>query len=1058
MPSFYDSDFSSYHVPRSSTRTQNGNPDPSIVWMLEKLHINPDGDGTLSPPGYRQAPKFGPLESHVRQPLELHVELHDEDHRTAKSSPPFTMKESFLHGRSQWIDEPVITKWREPSKELSEVLAQADQLYHQWSLSKPSPFDPFFDKLWMETADILRDVGLPWHNNNLNMPDETDSSWPFHFKTFERVAILSKGKRVQDPDASGYITNWSEGNYYGIRALKQELYSHYPKQEPVLLIDHLESEIAKAASHIFGLEWHRVSLKDSNTLMDTVRRLTSNGERPIIFAATLANTTGEVDDISIIDKISRNFSLLLHLDASRVFDFLTTVGEDFRRLLGIPRLRLHHAKHGERGCFVNGEIMASTIVAGGSNAYVHPPPVVALKPKLLGNQTPTRVEYIRGTDGTLSGSRDSIGPLMLCLQELRFGNRGFQEIYESCFIRRMRLMNELKSLDIHFHAPSTSLDLIIRVPAGRSSDLVDLGAKAVRGDRYLLTMQPSINGENIRSLLRVLGSHDELLLSKAAVQIELQSPTSRYRLPDGVIEKVWQTVQSFKIAARYSCGYPLNQAPYSALGPVIGHFLGVRIPEEWARCEASKILQQRKQALGLLTEKSQESFNACFTTGSTMGNRIGLHTGLIQYPNAFVYFSSATHYSVKKTVKDCDTWTRRWMPGRVPRFAEIPADAYGRMIPNALKQQVLSDKAECDAHQEQYQMILFANRGTTFVGGQDDIVELTQTLAQIEVVPSYIHVDGALDLGFIADGLRLGPPGAQGPNSKTPVVQGITLSHHKVFGIMVSGEVISYCPNHCKQFDALAGTVDPRAVLETWLFEKTYATADLVTIWNYCLGNARMLRELLAEHKVPTHFNQDSIITLLEYPPRWLVQEFHLAPEGDWVHFITMPHICPTTIRRFVRAVAAIDTNCGTAFDYVGHSLASSLHLSGRTQLRRLTSRNTYSENVLAVANLAILQNMQAQSVRDDLGLRKLYDIRSRFIYSAMSFAAFNDMNEPLVVFLADGTGDRVLKPSLMLVRYCFHDRLHMLHDIAIQLFGHVGDLVGVDVVTDAWSFRPVFF
>lgn len=884
------------------------------------------------------------------------------------------------------------------------------------------------------------------------------SSWPFHFKTFERVAVLAKGKRVQDPDASGYITNWSEGNYYGIRALKQELYSQFPTQMPILLIDHLEIDLAKTASHIFGLEWHRVSLKDTNALMDNVRRLTIHGQRPIIFAATMANMSGEVDDISAIDKISRSFPLMLHLDASRVFDFLTTVGEDFRQLLKIPRLRLHHAKRGEHGCLVNGEILASTIVAGGSNAYVYPPPVVALKPKLLGNQTPTRIEYVRGTDGTLSGSRDSIGPLMLCLQELRFGRGGFQEIYESCFIRRMRLVDELKSLNVQFYAPPTSLDLIIRASPGRASDLVDLGAKEVGGDRYLLTIQPSINGEDIRSLLRVLGAHNELHLSKTAVQIELQSTRSHYRLPDGVVQKVWQTVQSFKIAARYSCGYPLNQAPYSALGPVVGHFLGVRIPEEWARCEASNILQRRKKSLGLLTKESQKSFSACFTTGSTMGNRIGLHTGLIQYPDAFVYFSSASHYSVKKTVKDCDTWTRRWMPGRVPRFAEIPADEYGRMIPTALAQQVLSDRAECISHKEEYQMILFANMGTTFVGGQDDILEITEILAQIEVVPSYIHVDGALDLGFVANGLYLGPPGTQQASSRIPVVQGVTVSHHKVFGIMVSGEVISYCPNHSKQFDALAGTVDPRAVFETWLFEQAYHTADLVTIWKYCLDNAKLLRELLAEHKVPTHFNQESIITLLEYPPRWLVEEFHLAPEGDWVHFITMPHINPTTIERFVRAIASVDASCGTAFDYVGQSLASSLHFNGHAQLRRLTSRSIYSEKVLAVANLAILQNLQAQNVRDGLGLRSLNDIRSCFIYSAMSFALFNDLNEPLVVFLADGAGDRVLKPSLMLVKYSFHDRVHMLHDIAMQLYGHLGELADVVIEVGAWSYQVMFF
>ena len=94
------------------------------------------------------------------------------------------------------------------------------------------------------------------------------------------------------------------------------------------------------------------------------------------------------------------------------------------------------------------------------------------------------------------------------------------------------------------------------------------------------------------------------------------------------------------------------------------------------------------------------------------------------------------------------------------------------MIPSALLQQVLSDRAESESHKEEYQIIVFANRCTTFVGGQDDILELTKTLAQIEVVISYIHVDGPLDLGFVANGLRLGPPGTQRANPRIPVVQG----------------------------------------------------------------------------------------------------------------------------------------------------------------------------------------------------------------------------------------------------------------------------------------------
>lgn len=171
MPSFHDLDFSSYQVLKFPNKIQDETPDPSIVWMLEKLNITNHGGGPLPPPGKDQAPNFRPLGSHVHELLETHGKALRSNNPSLRS----TVTESFLHGRSQWIDEPIITKWREPSKELRAVLTQTEELYHRWSLSKPSPFDPFFDKLWMETADILRDAGLPWHNNNLNMPDETDS-------------------------------------------------------------------------------------------------------------------------------------------------------------------------------------------------------------------------------------------------------------------------------------------------------------------------------------------------------------------------------------------------------------------------------------------------------------------------------------------------------------------------------------------------------------------------------------------------------------------------------------------------------------------------------------------------------------------------------------------------------------------------------------------------------------------------------------------------------------------------------------------------------------------
>jgi glutamate/tyrosine decarboxylase-like PLP-dependent enzyme len=106
-----------------------------------------------------------------------------------------------------------------------------------------------------------------------------------------------------------------------------------------------------------------------------------------------------------------------------------------------------------------------------------------------------------------------------------------------------------------------------------------------------------------------------------------------------------------------------------------------------------------------------------------MGNRIGIHNALAQYPGPFVYFSSASHYSVKKTVSDCDDLCSRWQLGRVPRFAEIPAE-YGCIVTQALVRQVLSDRAECFSYHEIYRVIIFANLGTTFAGGQDNRNEI----------------------------------------------------------------------------------------------------------------------------------------------------------------------------------------------------------------------------------------------------------------------------------------------------------------------------------------------
>lgn len=133
------------------------------------------------------------------------------------------------------------------------------------------------------------------------------------------------------------------------------------------------------------------------------------------------------------------------------------------------------------------------------------------------------MEYVKGTDSTLAGSRDSLGPLMLCLQELRFGDSGLRDIYESCALKRLALIDELRTMNVSFYAQEASLDLKIDVACSSTAiKLTELGAKALGKGKFLLTVQPSVQLEDFESLLSLLGSFDKDELSRTAQRIHLQ--------------------------------------------------------------------------------------------------------------------------------------------------------------------------------------------------------------------------------------------------------------------------------------------------------------------------------------------------------------------------------------------------------------------------------------------------------------------------------------------------------------------------------------------------------
>jgi len=944
-----------------------------------------------------------------------------------------TVTTAFRKGQPLWIDDSIMNRWFTSRTDIPSTLDEVSFLHSSWTHAQPGAFWPFSDPLWRKTATSLQELGLPVHNNNLNLPEEVDDTWPFNFKSLEREAVISKGARVGDGSASGYICNWSEANHYGIRALQQEFRHREPGRLPLLAYSQIDSAIVESAAEMFGLELLHL-IGDTNSVVEENLRSAAK-ERPVIFAATLCSSSGRMDDFSCIARAQKDLNVLLHVDASRNFDYYTTLSTSRQEHLGLPPLRLINPT--TRDVESTGTtIDAASIVAAGMNV-TWPPLAVVLKPRHLGSPSSRAVEYVRGTDSTLSGSRDGLGPLLLYLQELRFGIHGMREVYGRCAHNRQILQDTLRQCNIRVHAPPMSLDLIVNLSSGLPSSVQQRwGMVPIGSQSYLISIQPSLTYLDAQEFITSLtGKSSPVLDEQNFRPVE----PGLYYVPEAILAELRKRVSDWRSLAMRSGGYPLNQAPYSALGPVLGQFLGLHIPELWAFEQEMAIIEARKRGFGLNRSESK-SFSGFFTTGSTMGNRVGILAALAHCPSGFVYFSSASHYSIKKCVYDNDELTGRRDPDGRPRFGEIPTDDYGHMLPQELVRQVEKDMAFCQAQGRPYQIILLANIGTTFTGAVDNLTELRQALRRINMNPDYIHVDGALDLGFSSDSVTLGPSGSLTKEDR-PVVQGITVSHHKVYGIMVSGEVIFLQPRRSTP-GTTRSDVDRRAVLETWLFQKFYTPQNLLQTRDYCQKNTDQLRRLLRGIDVVTRFNTGSIITLLERLPAWLIHQFHLAPEGDWVHYITMPHISSEAVYNFVQAIVTVEDHFSTMFQHMLPALEEQMHCG--VKLKRIGSR----DNCL-LAKLVILAHDHTQdSQLDNLLCPDRWEyIKRQYIYSAMSFVATDVEHRVLAAFLVESVTNRDFRIGMLLLDPELRDHKVSLLDIGTRGLASMCSLPDVDAL-----------
>lgn len=929
------------------------------------------------------------------------------------------IQDAFRHSRSQWIDDPVICQWRDPTHHIHRVLSDTTDLYHDWKFMKRRPFSISTCPIWKDTGRALAEVGLPWHSNQVNMPDQMDSSWPFHFKDFETQLLQILGSRVGNPSAVGYVSSHLEASCYCIRALQQELRRICLSQRPILVYDQFDHKLIDAIKKILGLDTVRVHLSDP--WEETIQRLldaTANRARPMIFAASVGNSATENDKISIIADISTQFPLVLHVDAFRSFDYITTMSEHERGQEGVEKFILANKSPNTFLRTEDGFVIANSIVAGGLNQLNHGP-AVSLTPNYQGIKG-EKVAYIRSFDSTLGGSRDAIAPLWLALYQLRLGNSGIQKLCRDLLRIRSSVLRVLKSQGMTAYPSTYSLDVVVTsFSLSQKQRLLKLGGTLAKSGEIVLAIQTRfLTGEVFSSSPSFWKSHPgKFSTSKPLLD--------QYPIDISILQQLKTTVQGWKTITRSTAGYPLHMGSLAALGPVLACFWDVDISSRWVENTAQKILTSRLESFGVPDAENQCAFKAAFTNGSTMGNRSGIHTAFSQFPDATIYLSTETHYSVMKTLRDCDDISNIWSL-KEPQFSQITSDSQGRMCVDALLKQAMLDKQRYTTEGREYHLILFANIGTTFVGARDNLAEIYQTLKEHDLEISYIHADGAFDFGFDTCGIRLGRPGSVDDNG-VPCVQGVTISHHKALGQNVSGEVLCFTPNR-----DIAGTVpnlDPRIVFETWLYNQVYTPSDRLQLREYCQQNASFLEEGLRNLGLATKRNHDSMIVVFERPVAWITEEFSLRPEGDWVHFITMPHISPETIGLFLERIKNVDEACSVTFSSNAPLLSDML---GREiRLKRLGSQSRLAETLCRLSKC--LKPVQSGYHTE------LEELIKRSVRGGISVAAVDDEENVQLVFLAEPNRNQSIVVNPLLLHTSFVNEIQVIQEIQGQLMGLMG-------------------
>ena len=277
------------------------------------------------------------------------------------------------------------------------------------------------------------------------------------------------------------------------------------------------------------------------------------------------------------------------------------------------------------------------------------------------------------------------------------------------------------------------------------------------------------------------------------------------------------------------------------------------------------------------------------TNGGSESNLYGLYIARELYPNAMVYFSESTHYSVKKNI----------------HLLNIPSITIRAQENGEIDYQDLENTLQFNRHKP---AIILTTFGTTMKEAKDDVSKVKGILKKLAIQDHYIHCDAALSGCY---GSFIEP---RIPYDFEDGADSISISGHKFVGSPFPSGVIvtkrslkdriSKGISYIGGYDTtITGSRNGHSPLFLWYAIKKLGIEGFKKRYLHCEETANYCVNKLKELGIDAWRNKGAITVVFPKAPDLVKEKWQLATE-DVSHVICMPNVTKEQIDAFIKDMA----------------------------------------------------------------------------------------------------------------------------------------------------------